>query len=152
MPYKCPLCSLNPNSHSLTKIAEINDTVYFYTCPSQAILYYDADSIIKHYDGVFSEIPKNKKWIWIFNSLNFQFKHFMQFNVSIELAKLISNKFSENLQKIIIINPTVYISSTYNMINRFLNQKIRNIIVFNHKLKTINDVLKYYANSENKQS
>lgn len=141
MTYQCPLCLLDPLSHSLIKIKEINDTIYFYACPSQAKLYFDVDSIIKHYDGVLSEIPTNKKWIWIFDSYNFNFKHFIQINVGIELAKLISSKFSHNLKEIIIINPTFYISSTYNLIYPFLNDKLRSIIQFNSQYKNYNDIL-----------
>ena len=65
MKYTCPLCSINPLSHSLTKISEKDDTVYYYTCPAKAELYFDKNSILNHYDGVFSEIPVNKQWVWI---------------------------------------------------------------------------------------
>lgn len=141
MPYQCPLCILDPLSHSLNKLTEIDNIIYFYTCPSQAKLYYDANSIIKHYDGILSEIPNNKKWVWIFDSTNFGFKHFSQINVGIELAKLISSKFSGNLQKIIIINPTIYVSSTYRIIYPFLNEKLKSIIDFNSNYKTSQEVL-----------
>jgi hypothetical protein len=52
-----------------------------------------------------------------FDSAGFDLKHFMQINVGIELAKLISTKFSSNLEKIKIINPTIYVSATiiYNL-------------------------------------
>jgi hypothetical protein len=66
MTYICPLCEIEPLSHSLSKIEETNNVIYYYTCPSKAKLYYDAESIINHYNGVLSEIPCNKKWIWIF--------------------------------------------------------------------------------------
>lgn len=148
MPYQCPLCLLDPLSHSLTQLTEINDCILFYTCPSQAKLYYDANSIVKHYDGVLSEIPGNKKWFWIFDSTDFHFKHFSQFNVAVELAKLISFKFSENLEKIIIINPTFYISSTYKLVYPFLNKKIKSIIEFNTICKTSTDVIKLFKLNE----
>ena len=140
MNYQCPLCSIYPNAHSLIKIKEIDDIVYLYSCPAQAKLYFDVDGIIKHYDGVLSEIPTNKQWIWIFDSKEFDFKHFIQINVGIQLAKLISSKFSYNLTKIIIINPTFYISSTYNVIYPFLNEKMKTIIQFTQYKSSI-DVL-----------
>ena len=71
MKYTCPLCKLQPSSHSLTQVLEKNGIIYYYTCPSQAILYYDVKGIINHYDGVLSEIPENKEWVWIFDSLGF---------------------------------------------------------------------------------
>jgi hypothetical protein len=141
MSYICPLCKLQPLSHSLTKISEKNDIIYYYTCPSQAILYYDVESILNHYDGVLSEIPKDKKWIWIFDSLDFNLTHALQINVAIEITKLITNKFSTNLNKIIIINPTFYITMTYNVVMPFLNETIKNIIEINYEKTTSNEVI-----------
>ena len=135
MSYICPLCKLLPSSHSLTKIVEKKGIIYYYTCPSQAILYYDVEGIINHYDGVLSEIPENKEWVWIFDSLGFSFIHATQTNVAIQLAKLISNKFSKNLKKIIIINPTFYITITHKIIMPFLNNKIKDIIEINYESK-----------------
>ena len=133
MQYTCPLCKILPSSHSLTKMSEKKGIVYYYTCPSQAILYYDATGIVNHYNGVLSEIPENKEWVWIFDSLGFNIKHAMQTNVAIELAKLITNKFSKNLRKIIIINPTFYITLTHKLLIPFLSDKVRDIIEINHE-------------------
>ena len=142
MRYKCPLCELMPSSHSLTKLVEKKGIIYYYTCPAQALLYYDVKGIINHYDGVLSEIPKNKEWVWIFDSLDFSIIHAMQINVAIELSKLISKKFSRNLRKIIIINPTFYIELTHKMILPFLNNKLKEIIEINHDSKYAEDIIK----------
>jgi hypothetical protein len=133
MQYTCPLCKLLPSSHSLKKVLETSEIIYYYTCPSQAILYYDAKSIVEHYDGVLSEIPENKEWVWIFDSLGFGLKHAMQTDVAVELAKLISNKFSKTLTKIIIINPTIYTTIIHKAIMLFLNKKVRDIIEINYE-------------------
>jgi hypothetical protein len=141
MVYNCPLCLLDPLSHSLTNFLEKDNTYYFYTCPAKAKLYFDTTSIINHYNGVLSEIPENKKWIWVFDGIGFGLKHLLQIEVAIELSKLISSKFSKNLEKIIIINPSGYISSVYNIIRPFLNNKITSIIEFNYEIKSVNDIL-----------
>jgi hypothetical protein len=140
MEYICPLCKILPSSHSLTKIVEKKGIIYYYTCPSQAILYYDVKGIVDHYDGVLSQIPENKEWVWIFDSLGFSFIHAIQTNVAIELAKLISNKYSKNLKKIIIINPTFYITITHKMIMPFLNNKVRDIIEINYESKCAEEI------------
>ena len=140
MKYTCPLCSINPLSHSLTKIAEKDDTLYYYTCPAKAKLYFDKISILNHYDGVFSEIPVNKQWVWIFDGLDFNINHFLQIEIGIELTKLVSHKFSKNLKTIIVINPTFYISSVYNIIYPFLSEKIKHIIQFNYDYKNGEDL------------
>jgi hypothetical protein len=141
MKYTCPLCCLDPLSHSLIELADKNNTLYYYTCPSKAKLYFDTVSIINHYNGVLSEIPENKVWVWIFDGTNFNIKHFLQMEVGIELAKLISSKFSGNLQKIIIINPTSYISLIYNIIYPFLNDKIRSVVEINYLYKSPHDII-----------
>ena len=142
MKYTCPLCKILPSSHSLTKLLEKKEIIYYYTCPSQAILYYDVKGIINHYDGVLSEIPENKEWVWIFDSLDFSIIHAMEINVAIELAKLISNKFSKNLKKIIIINPTFYVQIIHKMILPFLNNKVKDIIEINNESKYAEEIIK----------
>ena len=137
--YECPLCKIMPTSHSLQKI-EKNGKLYLYTCPSKAVFYNDVKGILHHYRGVLSEIPKDKEWIWIFDSLDFGFIHVMQTNVAIELAKLISNKFSKNLKKIIIINPTVYITLIHKIIMPFLNKKIGDIIEIDYETKHVEEL------------
>jgi hypothetical protein len=64
----------------------------------------------------------------------------MQTRVAIELAKLISSKFSKNLKKIIIINPTFYITLTHKMIIPFLNSKVRDIIEINYETTCAEDI------------
>jgi len=141
MEYECPLCKLLPSSHSLSKLSERKGIQYFYTCPSQALLYYDVAGILRHYDGVLSEIPENKEWVWIFDSLEFGFIHAMQTKVGIELAKLISNRFSKNLKKIIIINPTIYITVTHKLIMPFLSIKMKSIIEMNYETKRPEEII-----------
>ena len=139
MVYNCPLCLLDPLSHSLTNFLEKENTYYFYACPSKAKLYFDTTSIIEHYNGVLSDIPEGKQWIWVFDGIGFGWKHSLQIDVAIQIAKLISCKFSKNLKKIIIINSSGYISSIYNIIKLFLNDKIKSIIEINYKITSITD-------------
>ena len=141
MVYTCPLCLLDPLSHSLTNFLEKDNTYYFYTCPAKSKLYYDTNSIIEHYNGVLSDIPENKKWIWVLDVLGFGFNHFLQIEVAKELSKLISSKFSENLEKILIINPSSYVSAVYAIVKPFLNNKVKSIIEINNEIKSIDDIL-----------
>lgn len=131
MSYVCPLCKIDPLNHSLVKINETDSTVTFYSCPSKAKLYFDCEGILNHYNGVLSEIDPNKKWIWVFDSTDFGFDHCMQMNLGIQLAKLITTKFSSNLLNIIIVNPTIYISWMHNIVRPFLSEKVNKMILFN---------------------
>ena len=65
----------------------------------------------------------------------------MQLEVAIELTKLISCKFIKNLKKIIIINPTIYLSSIYHLINPFLTEEIKSIIEMNYVIKNANNII-----------
>lgn len=143
MKYFCPLCSIDPTSHSLNEVFQTENVKYYYTCPSKAKLYYDTKSIINHYDGILSEIPENMSWIWIFDGTNFNFNHVLQVNVGIELGKLLSSKFSNSCKKIIIINPTKYISIIYEIIKPFLNTKIKSIIEINYKINSYHEIISY---------
>lgn len=140
MNHDCPLCYLDPSSHSLIVYKEVNNIIYLYTCPSQSKLYFDAKGIIIHYNQVLSQISKDKKWVWVIDGKDYSFKHFIEFNVGIELIKLISSKFSENLFKIIVINPTNYITYAYNFLNPFLSKELKNLIVFNTECKNIDNL------------
>ena len=141
MSYECPICKIHPYSHSLVKLNESKNIIYFYTCPSQARRYNDVTGIIAHYDGVLNEIPEGKKWIWIFDSQRFGFMHSIQFTVARELAQLITKKFSNNLEKIIIINPTIYIRWTHQIVLPFLNETIRDLIEINHRVKIADELI-----------
>jgi hypothetical protein len=123
---------------------EINNIIYLYTCPSQSKLYFDTKGIIIHYDGVLSQIPENKKWIWVIDSKDYSFKHLIEYNVGIELIKLISLKFSKNLLNIIIINPTEYITYAYKFLETFLNKPLKKLIIFNNQCKDIDNLILNY--------
>jgi hypothetical protein len=126
----CPLCELNPKNHSLKFLKEKDNVQYYYTCPSEAIMYNDVEGILYHYDIVFSNIPDNKEWVWIFDASGFGLKHILYPQVGINLAKLISDKYSKNLKKVIVYGFSSYVSTMYNIIKPFLNDKIQNVVQF----------------------
>ena len=124
----CPICARDPTSHSLKKIGMLDeDTVIMYTKPADASRYWDRDGIIVHYDNVLSKIEK--KWMWIFDADGFSYKHMIEIDVATSLARLISSKYSESLQKIIIINPSFVVTIMLNIVKPFLSKKIQSLIV-----------------------
>ncbi len=56
-------------------------------------------------------------------------KHLLEINVGIQLAKLITSKFSHNLVNIVIINPTHYIKIVLDLLKPFLNKHMNSIII-----------------------
>lgn len=126
MSFKCKVCEEDSTSHSLKNMGVYDNITYFYTCPAQASKYYDINGIIEHYDGVLSE--NINKWAWIFDCKDFNTKHLLEINVGIQLAKLITNKFSHNLERIIIINRTWHVKVLLELIYPFLNSHVKSII------------------------
>jgi hypothetical protein len=127
--YECPVCKLDPTSHSLSTIYESDDIICYYTCPSKASKYDDRDGILQHYDGVLTD-KGNKAWIWVFDCVNFGMNHATEFRLAIDMAKLITKTHGDTLTQIHIINPTIYIKITINVIWPFLSDHIKSIIVY----------------------
>jgi hypothetical protein len=126
MTFICPDCERDPQSHSFKNLGVQDGVTYFYTCPAKAKRYNDADGIINHYDGVLSE--NKTDWIWVFDGEGFGTKHLLEINVGIKLTKLITQKYTGNLKKIIIINPSWNIKLVLDLLQPFLNNKLRSKI------------------------
>jgi hypothetical protein len=121
----CPMCAIDPTSHSLSKIRELNGNAVFYTSPAKASNT-DRQAILLHYDLILSE---NKlPWIWIFDCKDYPLSHALDIQTAIELAKLINNKFSNNLDKIVVINSTSFIWVLIKTISFFISKELKDKI------------------------
>jgi len=128
MPFVCKICEKCPTSHSLIKYDETSERVVYYTCPANATNN-ETDGIIYHYNGVLSEM-NGKKWVWVLDLKNFGMKHFLEIGNAVALTKLITEKYSNNLQKIIVINQNSFTNIIYSIIKPFLTSKIQSIVYF----------------------
>jgi hypothetical protein len=117
--YVCPVCAVDPTSHSFKKIGE----GLFYTKPAEATKYWDRDGICNHYDGTLSEL--DGPWSWVFDAEGFTTKHMLEVDVAIGLARLITAKHSRNLKCILIVNPTWQIRVILRLVRPFLSEKVR---------------------------
>ena len=71
----CSICTIQPNSHSFSIYNETKDHVWFYS--SDHYLDRNTDHIISHIRGELEEFHKNnpqKKWSWLFDSHEFEFR------------------------------------------------------------------------------
>jgi hypothetical protein len=126
--YICPICNIQPYSHSFTYLGIYNSIIYLYTCPEKALRYDDKDGILQHYNGILQNI-QGHNWIWFFDATNFSQKHYFQIITSIELAKMITRPENSNtLQGILIYNPTWHLDLTLKIVKPFLSTNIKNII------------------------
>jgi hypothetical protein len=127
--YECPICKADPKSHSLAKLAETVDMVYYYTCPSKASKYNDREGILSHYDGELTQ-KGAKRWTWIFDCTGFDMRHAIEIRLAIDMAKLITQSHGDSLVQVCVINPTIFIHIVVNAIWPFLSSHIRSIIVY----------------------
>jgi len=119
-PHICPMCAIEPTSHSLSKIRETNGTAIYYTAPAKATSL-EREGVLKHYDLVLGE--NKMPWIWIFDCKDYPLSHALDFQTAIELAKLINNKYTDNLVKIVIINSTTFIWVVIKTISMFVSEE-----------------------------
>ena len=131
MPFICKICEKCPTSHSLVKYEETPERIIYYTCPSNATNN-ETTGILDHYNGVLGEI-NGKKWIWVLDLKGFGMKNFMEICNGIELAKLITEKYSEHLEKIIIINQNSFTATIYGIVKPFLNKRVQSLVIFSDK-------------------
>jgi hypothetical protein len=137
MSFVCEICKKCPNSHSFTKIKETNDEVFYYTCPSDATNN-ETEGIKYHFNGELSGI-KEKKWIWTLDLKNFGIKDLFAINNFIEITKIVTEKYSKNLEKINIINQNLYTEIIFNLIKPILNERLRTIVNFSNDIKLSHD-------------
>lgn len=121
MRYCCLYCRVDPQSHSFAYVGQYEGSRHYYTCPANARMYNDSESIVAHYDGILSEdLDPTTKWVWIFDAHNFGAKHMAEPFVAINLAKLINDKFYSRLNRIYIINSSPWIQIALRLVRPFL--------------------------------
>jgi hypothetical protein len=128
MVFICKICEKCPDSHSFVKYQETTDSIIYYTCPSNA-KNNEINGILTHFDGTLQEI-KDKNWIWLLDLKGFSMKQFLEIGNTISIMKLINEKYSVNLQKIIVINTNSYASTMYNLIKPILSERMQSLIFF----------------------
>jgi len=123
---KCSICEAEPGSHSLREIGVREGVVIFYTCPAEASKYNDYEGIMKHYEDTFEDrIGDGTPWVWIFDCKGFTLKHLVEINVAIGIASLVSSRFADNLQKVIVVNPYWIVQLTMNLLRPFMGEALR---------------------------
>ena len=135
----CDKCFYNPQCHSFHKLNENEKEIYYYTCPSLAKNYNDADGIYRH---MCLEIKKiHKPWIWVFDCYDYGLKHLICYKVGLKLIQLLNSDLSNKLIQIIIINETFMFKLGFKYIWIKLPEQIKDIIIFDTN-KSFSQLLK----------
>jgi hypothetical protein len=125
----CPVCAIDPTSHSLKKIDIIQGIHIYYTCPAKSTKYDDCDGIITHYTNEFDTIG-NEPWIWIIDSSEYDYRHLLNIRIGIALVSLVQNKYMHNLKRIHVINTNYFLQIVYNALSPFINAEFKKLIEF----------------------
>ena len=81
---------------------------------------------MRHYEDTFEErIGDGTPWIWVFDCKGFTLKHLVEINVSIGIISLITSRFLDNLQKVIVVNPYWIVQFTMNLLRPFMSDSLR---------------------------
>lgn len=102
----CTQCSLyGEDYHSFKMIARSEKFGrIMYTCVARAKDYSNRRAIIGHIDSVLGK--ETGAWTWVFDCYGISLKHTMQLDVAVALSNLVKAKYHNDLQRIVIINPT----------------------------------------------
>lgn len=104
----CATCAKEPSAHSFKKVSEKNGICIFYTKPASATKYSDTAGTISHIDRALHAIG-SKKWTWVFDGDGFEAQHALELHTGRGILKLIEQKYGNQLQQILFINPSWHI-------------------------------------------
>ena len=123
----CKICDEEPGSHSFEFYGKTKEGVYmYYTCPGDAIKYWDTEGILNHYREVLEQ-NNNNRWCWIFDSKGFDVKHSLEIGTAMGIIDILS-KYKNSLCEIQILNGNILIKGFYTFIYPFLSKDIINKI------------------------
>lgn len=117
--YSCPICNINPYSHSFSIYNETTDHVWFYS--SDHYLDRNTEHIITHIRGELETFHKQqpvRKWSWLFDSHEFEFR-WETIAMIAELIKLIE-LYKDTFVCIRIIRTNEFIKKTLSFCKSFL--------------------------------
>jgi len=126
----CPMCAIEPKSHSLSKIKEVNGKAIYYTSPAKA-LSKDREGIIKYYDLVLNE--NTMPWIWVVDCKDYPLSHALDIKTAIEISKLLNTKYCNKLEKIIVVNTNNFVYVIIKILSVFVSKE------FKEKLEILNN-------------
>jgi len=113
--YTCPVCALDPTSHSLRRIGETeNGAAIFYTKPAEATKYWDRKGIRDHYDGTLGQIKSD--WIWVFDAKGFSARHLFEVGVAQDITTLVATKYSRTLKEIRVVNSSWVVQAALHIV------------------------------------
>lgn len=127
---------MDPTCFSFKKISEKNGVSIYYTNPAKGKQSVDSNEISEFYENAIKKIY-HKKWIWIFDSYEYDLAYGLDIKSGIEFTNLLINKYGDNLLEIKIINPIIPIKLILKAAMPFIDKAITD------RIKMLTD--RYYS-------
>ena len=123
----CPICDVEPTSHSFFKMGRQKGMNLFYTCPGDAINH-ETEGVLAHYREVL-EKNEGEKWIFIFDAKGFALYHTTRI-ASARGLMTIFNEYGDNLEEVRIVNANRFVKAMFSTIRPFVSSNTFNKIVW----------------------
>ena len=124
----CPICHIDPTSHSFHKIPSSNTNIHlFYSCPAKATKYFESEGVISHFRQYLEE-NNGHPWAYILDCEGFTLSHATQIQTSIALVDMIQNTHGKALKKVWIINHSWTIKILLNTMWSMLSDDLKRLI------------------------
>tara|TARA_B110000285_G_scaffold214220_1_gene259337 strand:+ start:1177 stop:1554 length:378 start_codon:yes stop_codon:yes gene_type:complete len=123
----CPICDVDPTSHSFFKMGRQKSANLFYTCPGDATNH-ETEGVLAHYRDVL-ERNDGEKWIFIFDAKGFTLYHTTRV-ASARGLMTIFNEYGDHLEEVRIINANRFVKAMFGTIRPFVSSNTFNKIVW----------------------
>jgi hypothetical protein len=111
----CPICDVDPTSHSFFKMGRQGGANLFYTCPGDATNH-ETTGVLAHYREVL-EMNAGGKWIFIFDAKGFTMYHSTRI-ASAHGMLAIFNEYGDDLEEIRITNTNRIVKAMFKTVIR----------------------------------
>jgi len=123
-------------SYSFKKLNARNGVSTYYTKPSTISQYQDADEALQDYNKNLDDLG-NHKWSWIIDGDGFEIMYALELKTGKGIHSLLSGNHGENLQEILVVNPTMCMRILIKAVMTFLPEVTRK------KVRVVTD--RYYS-------
>jgi hypothetical protein len=128
MVHSCPVCIMEPLSHSFTLYQNIEHINIYYSRPS-SIADRNTEGMMNHIHGMLSE-NADMKWVWVVDFTGFSLKDMLYVGMYIKLVQMICDDTQGTyLRKIVIINHNFFTNSLLKIMYPFVSKRMRDVVM-----------------------
>lgn len=118
----CVKCLKKSDYHSFKKFGVLQDKSIFYTAPAKTDDYNEDGTKLANIKIHVKEDTLNKPWIWVLDCKNMGLKNYTEMSFNIGLLQLLNE--TKTLDRVLVINPNIWIRTTIGFLQTFYNSPI----------------------------